>query len=294
MIQITISIITFASVLILSVALLFVISNVLESAPKLDQPDNVFTNSIIGKPIRYFSHLNENSSRKEKSGVLEHQLLQAGKPWGNVTGANYLAFAQVSAILSFFVFGGCVLLFGGSIASMIVVGLLVAVLAYWLIIESVKNKTSERRREISRQFPHFMDLAVMTMEAGSSFLETVKIYSNDNKNTALSEEFSVLLSELNMGSTVQESLHNMSKRIPSEFVQRTIANIVQGQEMGTPIGKILRDLSDSMRFHRTQAAERAAEELKVKIMGPIVLMMISIFLLILGPAVIEVLSSNVL
>jgi len=56
---------------------------------------------------------------------------------------------------------------------------------------------------------------------------------------------------------------------------------------------VLREQSANLRFRRTQVAERAAEELKVKLQGPAMLMMVSVLMLILGPAIVEMLGSGV-
>ncbi len=283
---------TFLSVLLIIIGISRSVANYIRHAGKDFGRDNFLLNMpVFGSVISYLSFRNNSNMFAELSKEYDVKLLQAGKPGGDISGADYIAASQAGAIVIFIVLTVIIQLLGGGILISLFISLFVALLGFWMVLEHLKNLVSERRRQISREFPNFMDLAIMTMEAGSSFLETVDLYAKDNKKTALAEEFNVLKSELNMGATIHEALNNLAARSPSDFVKRTVNNIVQAQELGTPLGNVLRDLSDAMRFHRTQLAERTSEELKVKIMGPIVMMMIAIFILILGPAVIEAMSA---
>jgi len=78
-----------------------------------------------------------------------------------------------------------------------------------------------------------------------------------------------------------------------EDIQGTLRAVKQGMRMGTPISLVLRDQAETLRFRRSQSAERIAEEIKVRMQGPAMLMMISVLLLILGPAFIEMFGTGV-
>ena len=132
----------------------------------------------------------------------------------------------------------------------------------------------------------------MTMEAGSSFQETMDIYARDNPNQALSGELNIILGEITIGKTLQEALEGFNQRITAQTAQNTIKALLQGQRMGTPLGKVLRDQAVDMRFIRSQSAEKSAEELKVRIQGPSMLMILAVFILILGPAFVGMMTSG--
>ena len=255
--------------------------------------NNFFANTFLRPFVNWLTPLNERTWADALREKLEKKLVLAGRPGGQISGAQYLALAQLAGIAGFILVMGLFALGGGASIMAIFISLIVAAVIYWLGLEYLGNLVTSRQKEITRQFPHFLDLSVMTMEAGSSLLETIDLYVTDNKKDALAEELDTLVGELNMGATLQDALMHLNDRVASDQVQNTIKAVIQGLEMGTPIGKILRDQADGMRFHRTQMAERAAEELKVKIMGPVILMMISIFILIIGPAFLEVMSSGV-
>ena len=133
----------------------------------------------------------------------------------------------------------------------------------------------------------------MTMEAGSSLLETMEIYQRDNPDDALAEEIRILIGEVNMGKTQVEGIEGFRDRVAIGDVKNAANALIQANQMGTPIGQVIRDQSDVMRFKRSQNAERMAEVIKVRIQGPTMLMMMSVFLLILGPAFIRVMRSGI-
>jgi tight adherence protein C len=210
-----------------------------------------------------------------------------------VRGAEFLAAAEALGLgvaLTFaFLFGlaGALSIFALLLA-LVVGGFAGLAVLGWLV-----NLVEERQVGLGRQFPYFLDLAIMAMEAGSTFREVIEIYIRDNPDDILTEELQVLVGELDFGKTLREALEAFAARVASEDIGNTVRAVVQGLKMGTPIGQVLRDQGEVMRFRRSQRAERMAEELKVRIQGPAILMMIAIFLLILGPAFIRVSEAGI-
>lgn len=257
------------------------------------ESNNFLTRSFLAPVIHYLADINSREWCTLHRESLEVRLLHAGRPVGAMTAAEFMAGCQLLSIIVFIIFLLLGYLSGYLISVGLFLGLVASAITYWFVTEYIQNLVSTRKLQISRQFPSFLDLAVMSAKAGAGFVETMDIYANNNKTNALGVELSLVGKDIKMGSTLEESLVEFKNRVPVEFIRNTIDAIIQGQTIGTPIADVLEDQADMIRFHRSQAAERASEELKIKIMGPIVLMMIAIFLLILGPAVIEVLKSGV-
>ena len=255
--------------------------------------NNILTKSILAPLVYYLADLNSREWCKDHRKSLEQKLIHAGRPGGAMTAAEFMAGGQLLsfAVLVLFILMG--LFTGNFVGFGLVFGLFAAGITYWFLTEYIQNLVTARKSSISRQFPSFLDLAVMSTKAGASFVETLEIYVQSNSETALANEFMLVIRDVGMGATLEESLTEFKQRVPLEPIRNATDAIIQGQDIGTPIANILDDQADAIRFHRSQAAERAAEELKVKIMGPIVLMMIAVFLLILGPAVLEVMKSGV-
>ena len=247
----------------------------------------------ITRLVNFLTAINEGAWCEQYRADMNVKLLHAGRPGGVVSAARFITFAQLLALLVWLIFIVLGVFNNRIVALGIATGGLLAGASFWLLTEYLQNLISERSKSISRSFPGFLDLAVMSTQAGASFLESLSIFTDNNRTTPLGIELGLVRQEIAMGATMGEALASFKGRISVVPVQSCIDSIVQGQKLGTPIAETLFDQADTMRFHRSQAAERAAEELKVKIMGPIVLMMIAVFLLILAPAVLEVLQSGV-
>ena len=249
--------------------------------------------SALGPVIARLVQFNRRLPVEASVSTLDRKLVLAGSP-GGINGYEYLSMIEF-VTLAAFVF---LLLFLGAASGLslvlVIFSAFVAGIILFIGFEWLNGKVSSRRKYISRQFPYFLDLSVMTMDAGSTFLESVDIYTRDNIDNALSEELNMMSSEINMGKTLDDALVNFEHRISAEEVQNCLRAIRQGQKMGTPLTKVLRDEAENLRFKRSQLAERAAEEMKVKLQGPAMLLMISVLLLVLGPALVEMLESGVI
>ncbi len=254
---------------------------------------NALMDSPVGGMIRALAYLNDRPLFANYAAGIERKLLEAGKPGGYIIGIEFLAAAQLCGlaaalmVLGLFALAGVFSLFGLFFA------LVIGGFSLWIPHVWLDNAVSERQRQIQRQFPFFLDLAVMTMEAGSSLLETMEIYQRDNPDDALAEEIRILIGEVNMGKTQVEGIEGFRDRVAIGDVKNAANALIQANQMGTPIGQVIRDQSDVMRFKRSQNAERMAEVIKVRIQGPTMLMMMSVFLLILGPAFIRVMRSGI-
>jgi pilus assembly protein TadC len=245
-------------------------------------------------PIIYFLvHLNSKMNLDQFYRNLEKKLILAGYPGGKLLPAEYFAIAQLIGIsVSLFFLIIFTIAFGFNV--LICLGcILIGVIFVWFAIEFLNNIKTSRNKLFSRQFPYFIDLAVMTMGSGASLLETIEIYLESNPGKKLSQELMITMSEMKMGKTTKDALEHFNERIVAEEVKDAIRSLLLGMKMGTPLGQVLVSQAEIMRFKRSQLAERAAEELKVRVMGPVMLMMIAIFILILGPAFIEVSNSGI-
>jgi len=223
---------------------------------------------------------------------LERPLMYAGHPLGLRQGGEFLVLVEAAMLAGVLLCLLLTLLLGLLSPAMFIVSLGVGLFSGWAAFIWLFDRVAQRRRQISRQYPYFLDLAVMVMEAGASLLETIDIFCRDNRDAALGEELQGVLSGMRLGKTLGEALTDLRERLSAEEVRTSINALIQGQRMGTPLGELLREQADNLRFRRSQMAERAAEELKVRITGPVVLMMAAVLVLIIGPALIEVSRSS--
>ena len=255
---------------------------------------NALTDSPIGGLVRAVANVNTRPSLDTWCRRLEKQHVEAGQPGGAMTGEEFLAGAELAGgslfviVFAMMSVTGGITLFGTVFAAVLGGG------AVWLVHAWLSSEVDDRRRAISRQLPFFIDLGVMCMESGATLQETIAIYERDNPEDALAHEYRTVLAEVSLGKTLGEALEGIADRVELDIVRNFVNAVVQAQKLGTPISQILADQAGVMRFKRSQDAERAAEELKIRMQGPVILMMIAVFLLILGPAFLETMGSGVL
>lgn len=151
----------------------------------------------------------------------------------------------------------------------------------------LRRLASARQVRITRQFPFFLDVAVMMLESGAGIEEVLTTYAERNPDDELGVEARQILRELAMGGALTEALEKLCQRMDAEEVLVTLRALIQGIRLGAPLAKVFRDQAEVSRFRRVQLAERAAEELKVKLIGPSMLVTMGLVLLVLGAAIIR-------
>jgi tight adherence protein C len=149
----------------------------------------------------------------------------------------------------------------------------------------VRRRARTRLEKIDYEVPELVDLLVATVEAGVGFVAALQI-SAQRVREPLGEELRLTLREQSFGLTMDEALRNLVQRADSPALRLFVQAILQGETLGVSIGKILRDLAVDMRKRRRQAAEERAQKAPIKLLFPLVLLILpSMFIIILGPAV---------
>jgi tight adherence protein C len=154
-------------------------------------------------------------------------------------------------------------------------------------------KIRKRQEEITDSLPDGLDLLVVCVEAGLGLNAAfVKITEEFQLSCpALSEEFDIVNREMVAGKPRQEALRALSDRTGVEDVKSLVAMLIQTEKLGTSLAQSLRVHSDSLRTRRRQRAEEAAAKTTIKLIFPLVFLMFpALFIIILGPAVIQILK----
>jgi tight adherence protein C len=130
------------------------------------------------------------------------------------------------------------------------------------------------------------------VEAGLGFDAAMgKVYEKwDNE---LSIAFGRVIQEIQLGKIRREALRDMASRMDVPDVTSFTAAIIQADQLGVSISKILRVQSDQMRVKRRQRAQEKAQQAPVKMMIPMVLLIFpSIWIVLLGPSIIILMNTN--
>lgn len=193
-------------------------------------------------------------------------------------------------------FGGAFLFFllgaTGSMSGLLVfAGGAAAVALGWILPSFLVDKRARKRRDqVERTLPDLIDLLVVTLEAGLSFPQGLRLAATKIKDP-LASEVRLTLQEQNMGLTLVEALENLLTRVNTAGVRMFARSIAQGETMGVSTGQIMRNLALEMRKRQRAYAEERAQKAPIKMLFPILfLIMPSLFIVIFVPVMLEIIK----
>ncbi len=165
-----------------------------------------------------------------------------------------------------------------------------AIFGFYLPVLLLRSRIRRRQDSIIRALPDALDLLVICVEAGLGFdMAMGKVYEKWDNELALA--FGRVLREIQLGKLRREALRDMAERMDVPDVNAFTAAIIQADQLGVSMAKILRVQSDQMRVKRRQRAQERAQQAPVKMMIPMVLLIFpSIWIVLLGPAALKVMA----
>jgi tight adherence protein C len=255
---------------------------------ELQQP---FFERIIRPTIQRLSR----AGRRQEGGMvarIDAKLERAGYP-GGLRGADWVG-VKILSLIGFAVlfFLLALLLTGSPIVGFlfVVVGAAIGYIApeFWL-----GRKMRARSMAMILQLPDALDLLTISVEAGLGF-DAALAKVVEKMEGPLVDEFRQALAEVRMGRTRREALRDVANRADAQPVSNFIGAIVQAEQLGVPIAKVLQIQSNQLRIERRQRAEEAAAKAPVKMLFPMVgCIFPTIFIVILGPAIVKVMGGGV-
>lgn len=242
-----------------------------------------FSERFLRPSIERLGSLLSRSTPQKARQDLMNRLDLAGRP-GNLTPEDFAAVRIVAAA----VMAAVGLLLGLLLASPVylVVALAAgAIVGYYAPVLWLKQLVDARRAEIQKGLPDAMDLLVIAVDAGLGFDAALARVTDKYKN-ALSEEFAKVLREVSLGRPRQEAMDEMGRSSGVDDLHNFIQAVIQSEQFGTGIGKILRIQADEMRRKRRQRAQEKAAQATLKMLLPMVgCIFPTLWIVLLGPAV---------
>jgi tight adherence protein C len=234
------------------------------------------------------------AGRRQEGGMIariDAKLERAGYP-GGLRGADWVGvklMASIGFAILFFVIG--TFLLGSFIIGIFaaVIGVAIGYIApeFWL-----GRKMRARSFAMILQLPDALDLLTISVEAGLGF-DAALAKCVEKMQGPLVDEFRQALAEVRMGRVRRDALRDVATRADAQPVSNFIGAIVQAEQLGVPIAKVLQIQSNQLRIERRQRAEEAAAKAPVKMLFPMVgCIFPTIFIVILGPAVVTIMGGG--
>lgn len=192
---------------------------------------------------------------------------------------------------------GLFLLYGGIVdmpsafRSTLIALLTLAALGYYFPNLVLTAMIRMRQRELIEALPDAIDLMTVCVEAGLGLDAAMNRAAEEMhlRSKALADELNLVMLELRVGSTRENALHNLALRTGVDDVAMFVTILLQSEHFGTNVAEALRVLSDTMRERRKVRAEEAAAKIPLKLLFPLIFLMFpSLFLVLMGPAMISV------
>jgi tight adherence protein C len=166
------------------------------------------------------------------------------------------------------------------------------VLGFMLPALWLGGKIRTRKSNVIKALPDALDLLTICVEAGLGFDQAMQKVSEKWDNE-LSRTFGRVLHEIRLGKTRREALRDAAQRLDVSDVTSFVAAVIQSEQLGVSMAKVLRIQSDQMRMRRRQRAEEKAHQAPVKMLFPMVFLIFpSIWVVLLGPAILQVMGTD--
>jgi tight adherence protein C len=206
---------------------------------------------------------------------------------GSASGAEVRDFLGTKGLLAIAFGFGMPLVLGALGLSLptIVPAILGAVLGFYLPNLLLRRRIKRRQNNVQRALPDALDLLTICVEAGLGFDAAVGRV-HEKRDDELSREFGRVLTEMRMGRARRDALRTLGERTDVADVNTFVSAIVQSEQLGVSISKVLLTQAEQMRVRRRQRAEELAHKAPIKMLFPMVFLIFpAIFVVILGPAI---------
>jgi tight adherence protein C len=227
------------------------------------------------------------------TGPLRQKLSRAGDP-GNLTPAGFQAVRYALGALLAIVGLSLGLLLPLPVSALVVApvaGAASAFLGYMLPVLWLEQRISQRRHQIERSLAEATDLLTLVVESGMSLDEGL-LSITERFHNALGDEIGKVLREIRLGRPRMAALEHMAQMCGVSDLHHLVESIVQSDQMGVPIARLLRVQATEMRRRQRQTAQERAAQASSRMVFPMVGCIFPVlWIVLLGPAIIQILGT---
>src|SRR5688572_13552363 len=260
-----------------------------------------FSERVLLPNLRRLGEFASRFTPQQSLETVQHQLDLAGNPRGidptTFWAARIIATTGLAGFMLFISFispPDSAMAFRASPIRAIGMAVGAAALGFFLPVMLLRSKIQRRQNLIIKAMPDALDLLTVCVEAGLGFDQAMSKVAEKWENE-LSLAFERVINEVRLGKLRREALRDMADRMDIPDMTSFVAAIIQADQLGVSMGKVLRIQSDQMRLKRRQRAEKKAHEAPVKMLIPMAFLIFpSIYIVLLGPAALILVNSEAL
>jgi tight adherence protein C len=150
--------------------------------------------------------------------------------------------------------------------------------------------TQKKKRYVAVviDLPFFIDLMALSTEAGLDFMGSLQRIVEKAEESALSEEFRIVLKDIKLGSSRRQAMTRLADRLDIPEITSFVAVVRDAEETGASIAVVLKDQSIQMRLERFVRAEKAGAKASQAMLIPLMFLILpAVFLMVFGPVVLQ-------
>ena len=171
--------------------------------------------------------------------------------------------------------------------------ILMTILGFFFPQYSLSRKITNRQKSVRRSLPDALDLLTICVEAGLGF-DAAMAKVAQKWDSQLSAAFARVLQEIQLGKLRREALRSMAENIEVTELTSFVAAVVQSEQLGVSMARVLRIQADQMRVKRRQLAEEEAHKAPIKMLIPMVFLIFpSLLIVLLAPAALQIIQSGI-
>lgn len=252
------------------------------------QPEDVlprFGERVVVPAVEHLAAITLKLNPRVSTEAIGRRLIAAGLA-SRISATQFLAFKTGLA------FAGVVagIAFGAVVAPVlgILLAPLLAAVGFICPDTILTYRTRGRRERIRSELPDALDLLAVSVEAGLG-LDGAIAKLTEHMSGALVDEFALTLGEMRVGEGRAEALKKLAERVPAPEVSAFVRSVIQAEQLGISLGRILRVQAADSRLRRQAAAEERAMKAPIKMLFPTALFIFpAMFVAILGPAFLNI------
>ena len=241
-----------------------------------------FLDRVVRPFFKRVGRLIEQSLPERARQQISLSLQVAGRP-GGMSAGDFIAvrYALTAALCVLGILIGALLRNPLALALLAAVGAVIGLYGptFWL-----RSRLNSRRSEIQLELPDVIDVLVVCVEAGLTFESSMERVV-EKYDHALSEEFGRVMQEIRLGRPRLEALEDMGERTGVDELNNFVQAIIQSEQLGSGISRILRIQSDEIRLKRLLTAQERGARASLKMLLPMLgCIFPTLWVILLGPA----------